>query len=108
MGLFTDQNLDHSKEELVDVLGRRWGVFNKKGTGMFYIAQYKLDERGQPSIDNRVPPPPECAGDWTKREWAVDGIKNFFRRLDAEAEAATQRQKVKSRNEAREDATATS
>lgn len=108
MGIFTDQNLDHSKEELIDVLGRRWGVFNRKGTGMFYVANYKLADNGQPNIDHRVPAPDECAGDWTKREWAVDAIRIYIERLKKETDAQAQKQKIKARNEVREDATATS
>jgi hypothetical protein len=101
MGIYTDQSTDHSKEDLTDVLGRRWGVFNLAGTGMFYVACYKL-ENGKPQIDKRVPAPQECDGSWTKREWAVDAINRYIARLNKETEEQTLRQKQKARTETRE------
>lgn len=101
MGIFTDQTVDHSKETLVDVLGKQWGVFNKPGTGMFIVKCYRL-EGGKKVIDNRVPPPEECTGDWTKREWAVESIKRYINRLKTQTEQQTLRAKQKARNEERE------
>lgn len=99
MGIFTDQMHDHSKEELVDALGRRWGVFNNPGTGLFIVRCYSVAPDGTKSIDNRMAVPEECAGIWTKREWAASAIKLYISRLQSDTEEAMKRQKIKARQE---------
>ena len=107
MGIYTDQMRDQSLSDHVDVLGRRWGVFNKSGTSMFVVKGYRL-EGGQKVIDERYAVPTECDGIWTKREWADDAIKIYLKRLEKETEQATKRSESKERNQKREELNAAS
>lgn len=107
MGIYTDQTRDQSAVDHVDVLGRRWGVFNKPGTAMFVVKGYRL-ENGQKLIDERYNVPIECTGDWTKREWAEASIKIYKERLEKETEQAVKRSESKERNQKREELNAAS
>jgi hypothetical protein len=80
MALFTNPNEEQSRETLVDMQGKSWGVFNRPGTGVFYAACYKLDDKGNINIDNRFVAPPECNGLWTNRTSALEAIKLFLAR----------------------------
>lgn len=103
MGIYVDENkLETPEHDLKDPLGRLWGVFNRPGTGMFEVRFYKLED-GVPVFDRRVPAPPECAGVWTKREWAVAAIKRFLHRMDEETKAADKAAKNRAISEKRKE-----